>query len=94
MRAALGDKNINFVALTLSTTHTLSHLAITTSVLGNLPRAVDAKEDSIGRLTATSSRCCPLLDPSQLPWNDLGVERRLRSAVLVHQPRPGRRQGT
>ena len=48
MRAALGDKNIDFVAVNdLTSAHTLAHLLKYDSVLGNLHARVDAKEDSI-----------------------------------------------
>ena len=48
MRAALGDTNIDFVAVNdLTSAHTLAHLLKYDSVLGNLHARVEAKEDSI-----------------------------------------------
>src|SRR6476469_9990395 len=48
MRAALGDKNIDFVAVNdLTSAHTLAHLLKYDSVLGNLHAKVEAKEDTI-----------------------------------------------
>ena len=45
MRAALGDKNIDFVAVNdLTSAHTLAHLLKYDSVLGNLHARVEAKE--------------------------------------------------
>ena len=47
MRAALGDKNIDFVAVNdLTSAHTLAHLLKYDSVLGNLHARVEAKEDT------------------------------------------------
>ena len=48
MRAALGDKNLDFVAVNdLTSAHTLAHLLRYDSVLGNLHARVDAKPDAI-----------------------------------------------
>ena len=48
MRAALGDKDIDFVAVNdLTSAHTLAHLLKYDSVLGNLKARVEAKADSI-----------------------------------------------
>src|SRR5947207_8622095 len=74
MRAALGDKNINFVAINdLTSAHTLAHLLKYDSVLGNLHARVEATEDSI---TADGDQFKVLSkrDPAQLPWKDLGVD--------------------
>jgi glyceraldehyde 3-phosphate dehydrogenase len=74
MRAALGDKNIDFVAINdLTSAHTLAHLLKYDSVLGNLHAKVVAKEDTISvdgdEFTVLQHR-----DPAQLPWKDLGVD--------------------
>ena len=75
MRAALGDKNIDFVAVNdLTSAHTLAHLLKYDSVLGNLHAKVEAQGRTPSPSTATSSRCCQLRDPAQLPWKDLGVD--------------------
>ena len=48
MRAALGDKNIDFVAVNdLTSAHTLAHLLKYDSVLGNLHARVEANDDTI-----------------------------------------------
>src|SRR5206468_1311703 len=48
MRAALGDRNIDFVAVNdLTSAHTLAHLLKYDSVLGNLQAKVEAEQDSI-----------------------------------------------
>src|SRR6266850_220211 len=74
MRAALGDKNIDFVAVNdLTSAHTLAHLLKYDSVLGNLHSRVEAKEDSIS-VDADEFKVISLKDPAQLPWKDLGVD--------------------
>src|SRR6267154_2603162 len=62
MRAALGDKNIDFVAVNdLTSAHTLAHLLKYDSVLGNLHEGDEFK--------VLSKR-----DPAELPWKALGVD--------------------
>jgi glyceraldehyde 3-phosphate dehydrogenase (phosphorylating) len=74
MRAALGDKDIDFVAVNdLTNAATLAHLLKYDSVLGNIHATVVAKGDSISvdddKFTVLS-----LKDPAQLPWKDIGVD--------------------
>ena len=74
MRAALGDKNIDFVAINdLTNAHTLAHLLKYDSVLGNLHAKVDAKADSIA-VDGDEFKVLSMRDPAQLPWKDLGVD--------------------
>src|SRR5215211_1332953 len=74
MRAALGDKNIDFVAVNdLTSAHTLAHLLKYDSVLGNLHAKVEATEDCIA-VDGDEFKVLSLRDPAQLPWKDLGVE--------------------
>src|SRR6266705_3311755 len=74
MRAALGDRNIDFVAVNdLTSAHTLAHLLKYDSVLGNLHASVEAKTDSIS-VDGDEFKVLSLRDPAQLPWKDLGVE--------------------
>jgi glyceraldehyde 3-phosphate dehydrogenase len=74
MRAALGDKNINFVAVNdLTSAHTLAHLLKYDSVLGNLHARVEAKADTIA-VDGDEFMVLQLRDPAQLPWKDLGVD--------------------
>ena len=74
MRAALGDKNIDFVAVNdLTSAGTLAHLLKYDSVLGNLHARVDAKADSIS-VNDDSFKVLSMKDPAQLPWRDLGVD--------------------
>src|ERR1700730_12862722 len=74
MRAALGDKNIDFVAINdLTSAHTLAHLLKYDSVLGNLHAKVVAKEDTIS-VDGDEFKVLQDRDPAQLPWKDLGVD--------------------
>ena len=74
MRAALGDKNIDFVAVNdLTNAHTLAHLLKYDSVLGNLHARVEAKEDTIS-VEGDEFKVLSMRDPGQLPWKDLGVD--------------------
>ncbi len=74
MRAAMGDKNIDFVAVNdLTSAKTLAHLLKYDSVLGNLHATVEAKADSIS-VDGDEFKVLSLRDPAQLPWKDLGVD--------------------
>jgi glyceraldehyde 3-phosphate dehydrogenase len=74
MRAALGDTDIDFVAVNdITDTRTLAHLLRYDSILGNLAATVEAGEGWISvdgdRFEVLSQK-----DPAALPWKDLGVE--------------------
>ena len=74
MRAAMGDKNIDFVAINdLTSAHTLAHLLKYDSVLGNLHATVENKADTIA-VDGAEFKVLSMRDPAQLPWKDLGVE--------------------
>jgi glyceraldehyde 3-phosphate dehydrogenase len=74
MRAALGDKNIDFVAVNdLTSASTLAHLFKYDSVLGNLRANIEAKGDTIS-VDGDAFKVLSLRDPAQLPWKDLGVD--------------------
>jgi glyceraldehyde 3-phosphate dehydrogenase len=74
MRAALGDKNFDFVAVNdLTSAHTLAHLLKYDSVLGNLHARVEAKQDAIA-VDGDEFKVLSMRDPAQLPWKDLGVD--------------------
>jgi glyceraldehyde 3-phosphate dehydrogenase len=74
LRAALGDKNIDFVAVNdLTSAHTLAHLLKYDSVLGNLHAKVEAKDKSIS-VAGDEFQVLSMRDPAQLPWKDLGVD--------------------
>jgi glyceraldehyde 3-phosphate dehydrogenase len=74
MRAALGDRNIDFVAVNdLTNAATLAHLLKYDSVLGNLRAKVEAKGDAIA-VDGDEFKVLSMRDPAQLPWKDLGVD--------------------
>ena len=74
MRAALGDKNITFVAVNdLTSAHTLAHLLKYDSVLGNLHAKVENTADTIA-VDGAEFKVLSMRDPAQLPWKDLGVD--------------------
>jgi len=74
MRAALGDKSLDFVAVNdLTNANTLAHLLKYDSVLGNLHATVEAKDDTI-TVDGDAFKVLSVKDPAQLPWKDLGVE--------------------
>src|SRR5438067_893701 len=74
MRAALGDRNIDFVAVNDTTNaHTLAHLLKYDSVLGNLRAKVEAKGESIA-VDGDEFKVLSVRDTAQLPWKDLGVD--------------------
>src|SRR6266571_4363148 len=74
MRAALGDAEIDFVAVNdLTSAHTLAHLLKYDSVLGNLHARVEAKADSIS-VDGDEFKVLSMKDPAQLPWKDHGVD--------------------
>jgi glyceraldehyde 3-phosphate dehydrogenase len=74
MRAALGNKDFDFVAVNdLTDAKTLAHLLKYDSILGNLDATITAGEGSIS-VNADTFKVLSMRDPAQLPWKDLGVE--------------------
>jgi glyceraldehyde 3-phosphate dehydrogenase len=74
MRAALGSKDIDFVAVNdLTNAATLAHLLKYDSVLGNLEAEVKASGDGIA-VNNEQFKVLSFKDPAQLPWKDLGVD--------------------
>ena len=74
MRAALGDKNIDFVAVNdLTSARTLAHLLKYDSVLGNLKARVEATDDAIS-VDGDEFKVLSKRDPAELPWKALGVD--------------------
>src|SRR4026209_2012547 len=74
MRAAMGDKNIDFVAVNdLTSANTLAHLLKYDSVPGHLHARVEAKAPAIS-VDGDEFKVLSLRDPAQLPWKDLGVD--------------------
>ena len=74
MRAAMGNRDIDFVAVNdLTNAATLAHLLKYDSVLGNLSADVTAIADGIS-VNGESFKVLSVKDPAQLPWKDLGVD--------------------
>jgi len=74
MRAALGDREIDFVAVNdLTDAPTLAHLLKYDSVLGNLAATVTAGDGCIS-VDGEEFKVLSFRDPAELPWRDLGVE--------------------
>jgi len=74
MRAALGSKDIDFVAVNdLTNARTLAHLLKYDSILGNLSATVKATGDGI-TVDQDEFKVLSVKDPAQLPWKDLGVD--------------------
>src|SRR5262245_18269615 len=74
MRAAMGNKDIDFVAVNdLTSAATLAHLLKYDSVLGNLHATVKATSDGIS-VDGDEFKVLSVRDPAQLPWKDLGVD--------------------
>src|SRR6187399_3455946 len=74
MRAALGAKDIDFVAVNdLTNAATLAHLLKYDSVLGNLDAEVKATAVGI-TVDGDEFKVLSVKNPAQLPWKDLGVD--------------------
>jgi glyceraldehyde 3-phosphate dehydrogenase len=74
LRAALGNKDFDFVAVNdLTNAATLAHLLKYDSVLGNLKAKVEVQGDGIA-VDGDQFKVLSVRDPAQLPWKDLGVD--------------------
>jgi glyceraldehyde 3-phosphate dehydrogenase len=74
MRAALGNKDIDFVAVNdITSTETLAHLLKYDSILGNLNATIEHTADSIS-VNGDAFKVLSSKDPAALPWKDLGVD--------------------
>ena len=74
MRAAMGNRDIDFVAVNdLTNAATLAHLLKYDSVLGNLEADVQVSGDGI-TVGSDEFKVLSIKDPAQLPWKDLGVD--------------------
>jgi glyceraldehyde 3-phosphate dehydrogenase len=73
-RAAMGNKDIDFVAVNdLTSPATLAHLLKYDSILGNLPNEISSTEDSIV-VDGKKIRVFKEKDPAKLPWADFGAQ--------------------
>src|SRR5579859_7578873 len=74
LRAALNDRNIEFVAVNdLTDPKTLAHLLKYDSILGNLPHKITAGEDSIS-IDKKVIKVFKERDPGKLPWESVGAQ--------------------
>jgi glyceraldehyde 3-phosphate dehydrogenase (phosphorylating) len=74
MRAALGSKDLDFVAVNdLTNAATLAHLLKYDSILGNLHADITSSGDRIS-VDGDEFQVLSVKDPAQLPWKDLGVD--------------------
>ena len=74
LRAALGNKEIDFVAVNdLTSPATLAHLLKYDSILGNLPNDIKAGEDFIS-VDGKKIKVWAERDPTKLPWADVGAQ--------------------
>jgi glyceraldehyde 3-phosphate dehydrogenase len=74
MRAAMGDSNIDIVAVNdLTNAVTLAHLLKYDSILGNLKADISASGDRI-TVNKDEFQVLSVKDPAQLPWKSLGVD--------------------
>jgi glyceraldehyde 3-phosphate dehydrogenase len=82
MRAAMGDRGIDIVAVNdLTNAETLAHLLKYDSILGNLKADISAKADRI-TVDKDEFQVLSIKDPAQLPWKSLGVEVVIESTGL------------
>jgi glyceraldehyde 3-phosphate dehydrogenase len=74
LRAALTDKNLEFVAVNdLTDPKTLAHLLKYDSILGNLPNTITAGSDSIS-VDGKQIKVFKEKDPAALPWESVGAQ--------------------
>jgi glyceraldehyde 3-phosphate dehydrogenase len=82
LRAALHDKDIEFVAVNdITDAATLAHLLKYDSILGNLPDDVKAEGDTI-HVAGRAIKVLAMKNPGDLPWKSLGVEYVIESTGL------------
>jgi glyceraldehyde 3-phosphate dehydrogenase (phosphorylating) len=68
MRAAMGDSNIDIVAVNdITSAATLAHLLKYDSILGNLKADISSTPDTI-TVDTDQFRVLSIKDPAQLPW--------------------------
>jgi glyceraldehyde 3-phosphate dehydrogenase (phosphorylating) len=74
LRASLGDKDIEYVAVNdITDPKTLAHLLKYDSVLGNLSADVGYGEDSV-RVDGHTIRVFKTKDPAEIDWSSLGAQ--------------------
>ncbi len=74
MRAAMGSKDFDFVAVNdITDTRTLAHLLKYDSILGNLDATIESGDGWIS-VNGDKFQVLSQRDPAALPWKDLGVD--------------------
>ncbi|HSC27077.1 MAG TPA: type I glyceraldehyde-3-phosphate dehydrogenase [Vicinamibacterales bacterium] len=74
MRAAMGDRSIDIVAVNdITSAATLAHLLKYDSILGNLKASISSTGDRI-TVDKDEFQVLSIKDPAQLPWKDLGID--------------------
>jgi glyceraldehyde 3-phosphate dehydrogenase len=74
LRTALGDKEIDFVAVNdLTDTRTLAHLLKYDSILGNLDQEISHTENTI-KVNNDEFRVFSEKDPGRIPWEEVGAQ--------------------
>jgi glyceraldehyde 3-phosphate dehydrogenase len=74
LRAALGDKDLDFVAVNdLTDTRTLAHLLKYDSILGNLEEEITYTDTTI-KVADDEFRVFAEKDPAKIPWEEVGAE--------------------
>ena len=74
LRAALGNKDIDFVAVNdLTSPKTLAHLLKYDSILGNLKNEISAGDDFIS-VDGKKIKVFAEKDPAKLPWAEVGAQ--------------------
>lgn len=82
LRTALGNKDIDFVAVNdLTDTKTLAHLLKYDSVLGNLDETISHTANSI-KVGDDEFRVFSERDPAKIPWGEVGAEIVIESTGL------------
>ena len=82
LRTALGDKDIDFVAVNdLTSISTLAHLLKYDSVLGNLDHQITATENGI-KVENEEFRVFSERDPAKIDWESVGAEIVIESTGL------------
>jgi glyceraldehyde 3-phosphate dehydrogenase len=81
-RAALGDKDIQIVAVNdITDSKTLAHLLKYDSILGNLPHRVTHSADSIS-VEGNTFKVFKVKDPAELDWPSVGAQVVIESTGL------------
>ncbi|MBP8718483.1 MAG: type I glyceraldehyde-3-phosphate dehydrogenase [Candidatus Atribacteria bacterium] len=81
-RAAISDRNIDFVAVNdITDAQTLAHLLKYDSVHGILKEEVEVNGEVI-KVAGREIKVLKIKDPADLPWNELGVEVVIESTGL------------